>query len=819
VEIPATDENITSLGRVVPDFEGNRLWFDWVGSKVSFRVVGQPEEVWAKISNPCHHLQIHVDVDGSKTTNVLPPTHGPLSEPIWVPLLRCFRQDGTITILQHMEGFGDGCNQRPVQLCSIRLRPQPGGKHLPRLALVAPLEPLEVIEFIGDSDTTGFANCTERSWDGCLSAEEYRRCLTDSDVGLAWSTIVAQELGYVPRHVACCSAGLTQASRPMQKMYGEALVSAGRPPCAQTSLSQLHLRQPELVVIYLGACDIVHIKQSVLPRDEFVTGYMDLLQTVHRHWPESPVLILVPHPSSVSCCSSKEEQYELVVELRRLLQWVVQRSRRIGLEVRLEEVNPQPAIEFGNHRDWAGSQHWSIQGHTKWANAVVPLIRSALLEKTKRYSTRALFSAIVDQNLDLVKTLLRFMHAEELNATMPILFDTNAQPLASSALSEKPEWPVAARFRNAVTAFHVAAWQGHDAIVKLILECDRITNINNALADFIGAESGTALAIAEHCGHAAVTKLLLGSERFTAMDVDDRVNPLHDAVGGENAATEVELLLASNRLSAEQVNAADWFGANALHTAATVNAAAAASALLASSIFTDSSVNACVSGQHRDWQARADTVQANLFRLHGECKDQEILPESGFNALHCAAFRGSLDAARVLLESPRFTAVNDAVVVEGCASEDPVCKHHGCNSLHIACGRGHLQVASLLLHSGCRFTAADAKNPNGKTVLHYAVASANPDLVRLLLTMPPSHGLDPDAQSATGQTALHTAILLGYEDIAVALLQHEGFAAVETRDSAGQSASDLALRSLPDSKVTRLLKRRSRTHIPFPGSL
>eukprot|EP00971_Amphidinium_carterae_P313911 6239074-Amphidinium_carterae.2 len=25
VEIPATDENITSLGRVVPDFEGNRL--------------------------------------------------------------------------------------------------------------------------------------------------------------------------------------------------------------------------------------------------------------------------------------------------------------------------------------------------------------------------------------------------------------------------------------------------------------------------------------------------------------------------------------------------------------------------------------------------------------------------------------------------------------------------------------------------------------------------------------------------------------------------------------------------------------------------
>eukprot|EP00971_Amphidinium_carterae_P078336 1549684-Amphidinium_carterae.1 len=30
-------------------------------------------------------------------------------------------------------------------------------------------------------------------------------------------------------------------------------------------------------------------------------------------------------------------------------------------------------------------------------------------------------------------------------------------------------------------------------------------------------------------------------------------------------------------------------------------------------------------------------------------------------------------------------------------------------------------------------------------------------------------GLDPDAQSATGQTALHTAILLGYEDDSLAL--------------------------------------------------
>eukprot|EP00971_Amphidinium_carterae_P159457 3160937-Amphidinium_carterae.1 len=44
--------------------------------------------------------------------------------------------------------------------------------------------------------------------------------------------------------------GPAKASRPMQKMYGEALVSAGRPPCAQTSLSQLHLRQPELVVCF-----------------------------------------------------------------------------------------------------------------------------------------------------------------------------------------------------------------------------------------------------------------------------------------------------------------------------------------------------------------------------------------------------------------------------------------------------------------------------------------------------------------------------------------------------------------------------------------
>ena len=106
---------------------------------------------------------------------------------------------------------------------------------------------------------------------------------------------------------------------------------------------------------------------------------------------------------------------------------------------------------------------------------------------------------------------------------------------------------------------------------------------------------------------------------------------------------------------------------------------------------------------------------AHLRTILHTCAPEEVnvtTPGEGMSALHLAASAGHTEAARVLLGSKKFEAVNT------CASKESG-RH---NALHSAAVGGHEEVVRLLLGSP-RFTAASATASQpclGSTALHLA---------------------------------------------------------------------------------------------------
>src|SRR5262245_17024121 len=156
--------------------------------------------------------------------------------------------------------------------------------------------------------------------------------------------------------------------------------------------------------------------------------------------------------------------------------------------------------------------------------------------------------------------------------------------------------------------------------------------------------------------------------------------------------------------------------------------------------------------QIRERDLLAAAAQGNLGRmteLLGGVDVDARLESGGETALHRAASRGHLQAARLLLDRGAKVDAADG---------------EGVTPLVLAAYRGHTDVVKLLLERGAYVNAQERRN--GLSSLSHAVGRGDKELVAVLV----AHGADPSLKSADGRTALERAEANGVTEI-VALLK------------------------------------------------
>ncbi|CAK4087938.1 unnamed protein product [Aphanomyces euteiches] len=127
----------------------------------------------------------------------------------------------------------------------------------------------------------------------------------------------------------------------------------------------------------------------------------------------------------------------------------------------------------------------------------------------------------------------------------------------------------------------------------------------------------------------------------------------------------------------------------------------------------------------------------------------------------------------------------------------------GETALHFATKKGRLEIVRMLLdHDGIEVNLSNEVN---ESALHYASSNGYVEIARLLL----ERGVHINAQSKTGYTALHNAIVRRKSNIVQALLAH-GHLDLTAKTKGGRTALDIALAKC-DDEIVRLL-------VEYPGS-
>ena len=251
------------------------------------------------------------------------------------------------------------------------------------------------------------------------------------------------------------------------------------------------------------------------------------------------------------------------------------------------------------------------------------------------------------------------------------------------------------------TALHLAAEQGHEVVVQLLIDREAVISVrdeegsmlshqpawssNQAATQLPPSEGAdivvniqnkngeTALHSAAHWGHEEVVQLLLSSGADATLRNDDGQTALHCAAyrGHEEM---VQLLLSSGA----DVSLVDKDGQTALHRAALHDHKEVVQLLLSSG---------------------ADATLRN---------------DDGQTALHCAAYRGHEEMVQLLLSSGADVSLVDK---------------DGQTALHNAAFGGYKEVVQLLLASGADVTLRDK---NGKTALDLASEEYEDEVIQLL---------------------------------------------------------------------------------------
>ncbi|NWV29306.1 ANKR7 protein, partial [Origma solitaria] len=123
--------------------------------------------------------------------------------------------------------------------------------------------------------------------------------------------------------------------------------------------------------------------------------------------------------------------------------------------------------------------------------------------------------------------------------------------------------------------------------------------------------------------------------------------------------------------------------------------------------------------------------------------------------------------------------------------------------LHLACINGHADVVQFLVEK-CKLNPGDKFN---KTPLMKAVEHQHRDCAALLL----EHGASHDYRDASGNTALHLAVMVSSKSLVELLLEHG--ADIDAKNKSGLTPLTVAITESHDEMVKLLLQKGADVNI------
>ena len=353
--------------------------------------------------------------------------------------------------------------------------------------------------------------------------------------------------------------------------------------------------------------------------------------------------------------------------------------------------------------------------------------------------------------------------------------------------------------KNGATPLFIAAQRGHEGVVRLLLE-------GGAQREAANKDGATPLYIAAQQGHEGVVRLLLerGAQREAAQK--DGATPLYIAAQQGHEGI-VRLLLDGGA----QKEAAQKDGLTPLHMAAQDGHEGVVRLLLDSGAQIEAATKDGVTPLHIAVQQGHEGVVRLLLERGAQ---REAANKNGATPLYIAAQRGHEGVVRLLLErgaqreaaqkdgaTPLYIAAQQGhegvvrLLLERGAQREAAQKD-GATPLYIAAQRGHEGVVRLLLEGGAQREAA---NKDGATPLYIAAQQGHEGVVRLLL----DSGAQREAATKDGVTPLYIAAQQGHEGVVRLLL--EGGAQREAATKDGVTPLHIAVQQGHEGVVRLLL--------------
>lgn len=185
--------------------------------------------------------------------------------------------------------------------------------------------------------------------------------------------------------------------------------------------------------------------------------------------------------------------------------------------------------------------------------------------------------------------------------------------------------------------------------------------------------------------------------------------------------------------------------------------------------------------------------------------------ENGTSALLLSYYYGKPEVARVLLARKPALDLSEAAAVGDAARIRALRPDRGALNAYASDGFFPLGLAAFFKRPEAVKALVDlgadvrlASRPAGFTPLHSAVADDEGVAVKEIVRMLLDAGADPNAQSESGGTPVHTAAFTGNVDVLKMLLAAGGDPTIA--DKKGKTALDIA-RQRDHSEAVRLLER------------
>eukprot|EP00928_Gymnodinium_smaydae_P086954 TRINITY_DN71333_c0_g1_i1.p1 TRINITY_DN71333_c0_g1~~TRINITY_DN71333_c0_g1_i1.p1 ORF type:complete len:404 (+),score=19.30 TRINITY_DN71333_c0_g1_i1:59-1270(+) len=371
--VAGTDPRIRFCGRVVTGAAARTVSFDWPCVRFTFSSTAQ--RLWLRMDGGGNFFNVLVD---GHLSEVLQTKRGTRDYPLRdLPQSRCVVEVqkrtepiiGTVAqALMRRETSTVNFFGVIVQGGDIGESPSPSTRRL---------------EFVGDSETSGFGNLGPSQPGGPNLKAMLTVNPAHQDANQAWPAFVAKALGAEFHSISWSGCGVLwnapgagcSSKVSLHELYRRLLGSSGEPSSLMDE-TVLHSWVPDAVIVYAGGNDWWTLCET---RDEqaLVNGFREFLARVRRMRATSVVIVLVPSAATVcACIGSLEDQATFSNDMYNC--WSRAISESGDMQVYLEVVDPKPPCSLTDCADWGQCGHWSVRGNQKWARAVAPLVAERL---------------------------------------------------------------------------------------------------------------------------------------------------------------------------------------------------------------------------------------------------------------------------------------------------------------------------------------------------------------------------------------------------------------------------------------------------------